>query len=91
MSPDPKTRAENLDPSSGKRVVARNNLGTREMVFIEGVARKYLPMSASSLRALSHEAGGPWDQVWHHEGSVNATMRISDDLIETWYKKAARH
>lgn len=84
-------RASSLDPETGTKAPAYGAFKEAEFQFLIETAKKYLPMPASSLRALSHEPGGPWDQVWNHDKITNATMRISDDLIKGWFNKAARH
>jgi uncharacterized phage-associated protein len=83
--------AERLSAETGKRERCLYSLTADEREFLEAVTRKYIRLSPSALVALSHEKGGPWDQVWNHVTSTNATMSISNDLISTWYERAARH
>lgn len=85
------SRAMYLDPKSGDWKMATHELSERELNFVTAAAAKYIPMSASELRALSHQRGGPWDQVWNHDTIARATMRISNEAIRSWYKNAARH
>jgi len=84
-------RAERLDPESGNRMICEYSLDRDERDFLEVIARKYVRLSPSALVALSHEKGGPWDQVWNHDTPTNATMSISNEVIRAWYQHAARH
>lgn len=85
------TRASSLDPVSGELKLVKPNLSSEELQFLRPLALRYSAMSASALRAQSHELGGPWDQVWNHETSTNATMRITDESILEWFGKGWKH
>lgn len=84
-------RAKYLDPVSGEKKIAQHNFTIEEKVFLEDLAKEYIIMTASALRAQSHITGGPWDQIWNHETNANASMKISDELIKSWYKRTAKH
>lgn len=84
-------RANRIDATTGESVVCMYNFPQEEVAFLRRVLDDYIKLSAGALIALSHEPGGPWDRVWHHEGDINPTMRITDDLIRDWYRNAARH
>jgi uncharacterized phage-associated protein len=86
-----KKRARRLNPESGCYEICRYTLDSDEKAFLESVAKKYVRLTPSALVALSHEKGGPWDQVWNHATLTNASMSITDDVIRNWYAKAARH
>lgn len=85
------TRAHRINPVNGERQLCESVLSKEELAFLEELGRKFVGISAGSLVSMSHEPGGPWDQVWNHNSKVNASMHISDDLIMSWYAKAARH
>lgn len=84
-------RAQYLDPSSGQRVKAEWSFTPEEYNFLKELVIKYISMTAGALVAQSHVKGGPWDQTWNHEEQTNASMRISDELIKSWYGKAVKH
>lgn len=84
-------KATRLDPESGERSECVNTLSEKERQFLIRILDKYIGLTSSALVAISHERGGPWDQVWNHAGKTNPSMRISDELIREWYSKAARH
>jgi uncharacterized phage-associated protein len=84
-------RAERLNPQTGIREVCNYSLPEDECTFLVLLTKKYLRLSPSALVALSHEKGGPWDQVWNHDALANASMSITNDMIKAWYEKAARH
>src|ERR1700730_189082 len=86
-----KGRAQRLSASTGILEVCELQLSEKDREYLERLARKYIRLSPGNLISLSHEKGGPWDQVWDHNSLSNATMRISDELIKAWHTKAARH
>src|SRR5262245_30272365 len=86
-----KKRAERLDPETGKWSVCTYDLSLGEHEFLAPLARTYVRLRPGALVALSHEKGGPWDRVWNHDTTTNASMSITNDLIRAWYEKAARH
>lgn len=85
------SRATFLDPSSGERRVAQLQFKPEEEEFLVDLVKKYVAMKPSALVAQSHVEGGPWDQTWNHEAKSNASMRISDELIEKWYGRTVKH
>lgn len=84
-------RAHRINATTGERELCESALSDEERAFLEELGRKFVGFSAGSLVSMSHEPGGPWDQVWNHSSRVNASMHISDELIMSWYAKAARH
>jgi uncharacterized phage-associated protein len=86
-----KKRAERLNPETGKREVCAYDLSNEEQELLASLAKKYVRLRPTALVALSHEKGGPWDQVWNHDTATNASMSITNDLIKAWYERAARH
>lgn len=85
------TPATFLDPSSGERGIARCEFTPEEENFLVDLVKKYIAMKPSALVAQSHVEGGPWDQTWNHASKSNASMRISDELIEDWYGRTVKH
>jgi uncharacterized phage-associated protein len=83
-------RARRIDPDTGQHIVCEYLFSDQEAMFLKQVALDYLKLSFSALYAVAHEKGGPWDQVWNHESASNASMKISDALIEKWFSVAAR-
>jgi uncharacterized phage-associated protein len=73
--------ATKVDPETGESVICRSQFSLREQDFMKEQAQKYLRLSASKLRNLSHLPDSPWDHVWNHEGELNVGMHISDDII----------
>jgi uncharacterized phage-associated protein len=84
-------RAGRISPENGRREVCTYDFSEDEQTFLRILARKYVQLSAGALVAMSHERGGPWDQVWNHAKLTNASMCISNEIIKAWYDKAARH
>ena len=85
------SRAGSINPLSGTKEISTYCLTGPESAFLEKLVDRYAAMSAAALRAQSHVEGGPWDLVWNHEAEVNASMRITDDIILNWYRSAGRH
>lgn len=84
-------RARRLNPETGERETCGYTLGQEERQFLEAVVRKHIRLTPGALVALSHERGGPWDQVWNYDTATNASMSISNEIIRAWYENAARH
>ncbi|WP_271896079.1 Panacea domain-containing protein [Candidatus Phyllobacterium onerii] len=84
-------RARYLDPDTGQKVKALYAFDADEEVFLKDLVKKYIAMKPGALVAQSHIGGGPWDQTWNHETRTNASMRISDELIKSWYGKTVKH
>ncbi|HMM87712.1 Panacea domain-containing protein [Bradyrhizobium sp.] len=84
-------RAYRLNAETGDRQLCEAIFSEEERTFLQEVGGRFVAISASSLVSMSHEPGGPWDQVWNHGSKVNASMQISNDLIMNWYANAARH
>jgi uncharacterized phage-associated protein len=84
-------RAFRINPENGSRELCVCDFSQDEQSFLQEIARKYIHLSPRALVAMSHEKGGPWDQVWNHVTPTNASMCISNEIIKDWYDKAARH
>ena len=81
-------RLTRVSPISGKREYVSYQLAQEEISYLADVCSKYVGMTASALRTLSHIEGGPWDLVWNHDTNTKASMRITDEAILAWYKDA---
>jgi uncharacterized phage-associated protein len=84
-------RAYRLNPTTGEREKCEYEFSGEEQQFLEALARRYIRFSPGTLVALSHQEGGPWDQVWNHRTVSRPSMHISDDIIRSWHNEAARH
>jgi len=84
-------RAHRVSAEHGRRELCAYQFSQEEQSYLDEIARKYIQLSPRALVAISHEKGGPWDQVWNHVTSTNASMRISNEIIKDWYDNAARH
>lgn len=84
-------RAFRIDPKSGGRELCNYEFSATDSAFLTSICEDYLAMSLKKLLDMSHVRGGPWDQVWNHSTLARPSMEISDALIETWHKQAARH
>jgi uncharacterized phage-associated protein len=78
-------------PDSGESVFCEHDLESQDLEFVSEIILRYLPLSSSALVNISHEPGGPWDQVWNHVNNSQPTMRISNELILNHFEKARRH
>jgi len=85
------SQAVAVNPETGQAAKVVYSLQIDEESFLTPLARRYSSMSAAVLRAQSHVVGGPWDRVWNHDTTTNATMRITDDAILDWYGRSAKH
>lgn len=84
-------RAQYLDPVTGDRKIAQCTFSHEELIFVIEQTKKYIAMSPSTLVEQSHIKDGPWDQAWNHETPSNASMRISDEHIKSWYGRTIKH
>jgi uncharacterized phage-associated protein len=81
------SRARRLNPLTGQKEVVAYDFDMPTDALLTEVVDFYSRMSAYDLVALTHVRGGPWEEVWHHGGSVNPGMKISDDEIARFYSK----
>jgi uncharacterized phage-associated protein len=85
------SRAQRRSPISAKLERCVPDIHGDDVEFIAPLIERYIRMSTFKLVELSHAGGGPWDQVYNHEGESNPGMRISDDLIRAYFKEQTRH
>lgn len=86
-----KSRVTRVDPESGSREICKAEFAIKTKEFLREEVPRLLCLSAAELVAWSHQKGGAWDQVWNHEGSGSASMRISDSQILAWFEHSKRH
>lgn len=84
-------RASRRNPKTAQNEVCIEIFEEADLIFIRPLLEKYLAMSAGRLVQLSHIPGGPWDQVYNHEGESNPGMRISDEIIRRYFEQQTRH
>lgn len=85
------SRAKRRSPITAKLEICTPSLDERDASFIEPLIENYIRLSTFKLVELSHTSGGPWDQVYNHEGDSNPGMRISDELIRAYFEQQTRH
>jgi uncharacterized phage-associated protein len=85
------SRAKRRSPITAQLEICVPSLDERDASFIEPLIENYLRLSTFKLVELSHAAGGPWDQVYNHDGDSNPGMRISDELIRAYFEGQTRH
>jgi uncharacterized phage-associated protein len=83
--------AARRNPVTAEKEICPIELTEEDRDFLEPLLGKYLKISASKLIELSHVPGGPWDQVYNHDGESNPGMQISNDLIRDWFLGQTRH
>jgi uncharacterized phage-associated protein len=81
------SRATQIDPLDGSSRIVEYRFDSQTAAFLEDTVEFYSRMRASDLVELSHAAGGPWHQVWHHPGKVKPGMKIDDLQIASFYSK----
>jgi uncharacterized phage-associated protein len=74
-------RACKIDLDTGAKVICELSIGDPVREFCEKRISKFVGISASRLRNLSHLPGSPWDKVWNHVDGVNPGMQITDEII----------
>jgi uncharacterized phage-associated protein len=84
------TRATGIDTLDGRNRIIEYKLDAATTDLLNRVADFYSRMRASDLVSLSHVTGGPWDQVWNHEGTINPGMKIEDEKITSFYSRMPR-
>lgn len=86
---DPITsRAEKLNPVSGRAEVVPYQLDDETEQLLRKVIGFYARLSAGTLVELSHVDDGPWHQAWNHSGKVNPGMKIDDISIKNYFSKS---
>ncbi|PZQ29008.1 MAG: hypothetical protein DI562_09715 [Stenotrophomonas acidaminiphila] len=81
-------RAQKLNPETGEKEVVIYDLDESTKSLLDRVISFYGRLRPGTLVELSHVEGGPWHEVWNHEGRVNPGMTISNKSILDFYAKA---
>lgn len=76
-----RSRAKKLCKYTGNKVIAKYDEINHLREFLTDCVSVYAKMTASQLRALSHEKGGAWDFIWHSSDEHNLGMKIPNRLI----------
>jgi len=84
------SRAVKVNPQTGDVVTAELHFEEQEGAYIRKIVDRYICFTAAQLRAMSHREGGPWAKVWGHDGHANPGMKITDELIISYYSHGAR-
>jgi len=80
-------RAKKIDKNTGQLKIASYDFDEETKQLLASVIGIYSHMTAGQLVNISHVAGGPWERVWNHGGSVNPGMKIDDEDILKFYSK----
>lgn len=84
-------KATRRNPSTVLMEECIEPIANDDAAFLNALLERYVRLSASELIELSHVQGGPWDQVYHHDGKSNPGMQISDELIKSYFSRQTRH
>lgn len=84
-------RATTLNLETGEYEKAEYCLEQREYDKIRDIALPYIRMRPGKLVDLSHEPDGPWHKAWFYDGEVNPGMEITDEAIQSYFRKQRRH
>jgi uncharacterized phage-associated protein len=82
-----KARATQLDLLDGSSRIVDYHFVSQTAAFLQEIVEFYSRMRAGDLVELSHVAGGPWHQIWHHRSKVQPGMKIDDVQIARFYSK----
>jgi uncharacterized phage-associated protein len=85
------TFATRRNSITAREEICPASLERQDEEFLRPLLLRYLDMSPATLVRLSHEPGGPWDQVYNHSGESNPGMRISDEAIRQYFRCQTRH
>ncbi|UAJ09583.1 Panacea domain-containing protein [Glacieibacterium megasporae] len=77
-----RSQAKKFSLVSRQLEIALDVIDNDDIDKFSAIVDHYLPMSASTLRRISHEPNSPWFSVWSHDGSSNPGMEISASIIE---------
>ena len=81
-----KSRATTIDWATGEIVEARAAFSDETITLLRSTLDYYAGYGAFELSAITHEPGGPWDQVWNAgDGKVRLNMEISNKAIHDYF------
>ncbi len=73
--------AQRFSLSSRKLEPAPDTIDELDSERFSEIVDHYLPMTASTLRRISHQPNSPWFDVWTHTSKSNPGMEISPEVI----------
>jgi uncharacterized phage-associated protein len=83
-------RAMSMNPANGKPELVLYELDSDTMNRIKRIFGFYGQMEPWDLVDMSHEKGGPWDQIFNHSGKINPGMKITHTAIHEFFSRAAK-
>lgn len=86
-----KGRAQRFDVDKLRQVLCQDSVSAADLLFIRDQFSRYGHLGVGKLVSMSHEKGGPWDNVYNASGRVNPGMHISDELIRAYFSQQTRH
>lgn len=84
------SRAFRLDRETGNHIVVVPALNPADEAFVSDMTLRFGVVDPLILSNLSHEAGGPWDQVWNGRAEINPGMAIPNDMIRVFFESRIR-
>lgn len=79
--------AVSLDPRQMEFVPTRSNFDNETTLLLDSIFDYYSRFHAFTLSDLTHEKGGPWDQIWAEAQSRAVPgMIIPNNLILDWFR-----
>lgn len=84
-----RSRAKKFDVQTRSMVEAKEVFSMNVINILNKTFEDYGYLTASQLRAISHQPGGAWDTVWWHEGRINPGMEITKENIKISLNRSA--
>lgn len=81
-------RARAMNPLNGKPEVVSYEFDKDTADRIRRIVGMYGRMEPWDLVDMSHEKGGPWDQIWNHSGKINPGMKIPHSRIHEFFSRS---
>jgi uncharacterized phage-associated protein len=82
------TRALSINIANGQFEPTAYTFDANTTAFLASIFNYYVRFHAFALSDLTHEDGGPWDQVWKEaERRAVPGMVISNDKILQWFSE----
>lgn len=81
------SRAQRLDPSTGKLEVVLYDFDEDTTQFLKKVIDTYSSIGAGNLVQISHAHGSPWYEAWNYGDKINPGMIIENDAIYKYYSR----
>lgn len=83
-----KNKARKFDVKTRSMKEAKEEFTQEVFDILNKTFSDYGHLTASQLRAISHQTGGAWDTVWWHEGKINPGMEITRECIERSFQRS---